>query len=214
MKTRGFDCIFIPGGGLLEDGSLPPWTVARLEKALEIQSQTEWIIPLSGGTVHKAPPLDPDRFPYFESRQAAAYLASAALDPGRILTETSSYDTIGNAYFSRVLFADPLGLARCCVITSQFHLARTRAAFQWVYSLRPVTAAYQLSFEGAPDRGLESDALEARRARESASLEKLGGKIQAITTLGEFQRWLYAEHGAYAVQEDKEDLTDAELQTY
>ena len=43
------DAIVIPGGGLLPDGSLPPWVVARFELAL-----AGWLgevfLPLSAGT--------------------------------------------------------------------------------------------------------------------------------------------------------------------
>ena len=199
---------------MLADGGLPPWTAARLEKALEREGDAKWILLLSGGTVHKPPPLDEAGFPVFESRQAAAFLAARGIDPGRILAETSSYDTIGNAYFSRVLFADPLGLARLLVITSRFHLARTRAAFEWVYALQPLRAEYQLSFEGVGDRGLPAGALGARQERERASLEKLQEKIERIKTMVDFQRWLYREHAAYAVGGESEGLSAEELGSY
>ena len=46
------DAIVIPGGGLLPDGSLPPWVVARFELAL-----AGWLgevfLPLSAGTTHR-----------------------------------------------------------------------------------------------------------------------------------------------------------------
>ena len=214
MKQKKVDCILIPGGGLLEDGSLPPWTVARLEKALEFEGSSQWLIPLSAGTVHKPPPLDKRGFPIFESRQAAEFLAKAGVDPGRILTETCSYDTIGNAYFARTLFVDPLSLARCLVITSAFHLPRTRAAFAWVFSLAPLGLTYSFSFESAPDLGLDPGALAARQAREGASLEKLQDTARRIKTLGDFQRWLYSEHAAYAVGGDSESLSTEELSSY
>lgn len=54
--------IIILGGGLLPDGSLPPHTLLRVERAVEIYHQLEGhvvIIPLSGGTPHKPNPLDP-----------------------------------------------------------------------------------------------------------------------------------------------------------
>ena len=214
MSERSYDGILIPGGGLTADGSLPPWTVARLERALALAGEAAWVIPLSAGTVHKPPPLNPEGFPLYESRQASAFLANRGLDPGRILAETCSYDTIGNAYFARVLFADPLGLARMLVITSEFHLARVEAAFAWVFSLAPAGPGYQLSFAGTPDRGLEPAALAARQARERASLETLRAKIPRINTLEEFQRWLYREHAAYAVGGKSEELSGEELASY
>lgn len=214
MINYKFDCIVIPGGGLLEDGSLPEWTRARLEKALAIQQKTEWIITLSGGTVHKPPPISQEGYPIFESRKAAEFLISSGLDPNRILTEISSYDTIGNAYFCRILFTDPMSLARCHIITSDFHMARTEAVFRWVYSLSPAQIAYELSFESAPDTGLSPPALKARRMRENLSLENLNQKIQKIRSVAVFQHWLYTEHAAYAVSGRKEQLTEDELNSY
>ena len=85
LSTPEFDCILIPGGGLLEDGNLPPWTITRLDLALKYRDQCRWFILLSGGTVHKPPPLSESGFPIFESRQAAEYLISAGLDPKQII---------------------------------------------------------------------------------------------------------------------------------
>ena len=214
MTTNKFDCIVIPGGGLLGDGSLPEWTRARLEKALAIHQHAELIITLSGGTVHKPPPIDGEGYPVFESRKAAEFLIESGIHPRRILTETSSYDTIGNAYFARVLFSDPMTLIRCHIITSDFHLPRTETIFRWVYSLAPARMEYKLSFEGSSDTGLSPSVLKARQTREKKSLENLGQKIQDIRSLAAFQCWLYTEHAAYAVSGLKEHLTEDELDSY
>ena len=214
MVNYKFDCVVIPGGGLLKDGSLPEWTLARLAKALAIQQKTEWIITLSGGTVHKPPPINREGYPIFESLKAAEFLIASGIDPKRILTETSSYDTIGNAYFARVLFSDPMSLARCHIITSDFHLPRTEAIFRWVYALAPARIPYELSFESTPNTGLSAPALKARRTRENLSLENLDQNIQNIRTLAVFQHWLYTEHAAYAVSGLKEQLTEDELTSY
>ena len=214
MDNIKFDCVVIPGGGLLEDGSLPEWTQARLERACAIQQKAEWIITLSGGTVHKPPPIDRDGYPIFESSKAAEFLMESGIHPRRILTETSSYDTLGNAYFARVLFSDPLSLVRCHIITSDFHLPRTEAIFRWVYSLTPARLEYELSFESTPDIGLPAPALKARRTRENLSLENLDQNIQNIRSLAGFQHWLYTEHTAYAVSGSKERLAEDELNSY
>ena len=132
-----FDSILIPGGGLLNDGSLPPWTVARLEHALSLKDVCRWFILLSGGTVHKPPPLDEGDFPYFESHEMAKFLVKSGLESARVLTEISSYDTIGNAYFSRLLFTEPLALKKLLIVTSEFHMPRTQAIFEWIFKLPP-----------------------------------------------------------------------------
>ena len=211
---KKYKCVFIPGGGLLPDGSLPPWTLARLDRALSLHSQARWIALLSGGTVHKPPPLTKEGFPIFEARAAAAYLASRGVDPRQLLTEISSYDTIGNAYYSRLLFAEPMALHKLLVITSEFHLPRTRMAFEWVYGLLPQTIEYQLDFESVPDQGLSPQALNARKTSEQISLEKLRMTQDTITTLASFQTWFYTEHSAYAVKKQPDKLSGDVLASY
>jgi uncharacterized SAM-binding protein YcdF (DUF218 family) len=106
-----YDAILIPGGGVREGGLLPSWVRRRLDRALELH-RGEFVIALNAGTPHRPPPLDGNGFPIFESVAAARYLISAGILQELILTETHSYDTIGNAYFSRVIHADPQRLRR------------------------------------------------------------------------------------------------------
>jgi len=147
---------------------------------------------LSGGTVHKPPPLNENGYPIFESRAAAEYLVQQGLDPAQLLTEISSYDTIGNAYFSRLLFAEPIKMQHLLVITSDFHLPRTQAVFEWIYGLTPLIVNCQLVFESVPDRGLHPKTLKARIAREKKSLEKMRETQLDITSLDAFQSWFYS----------------------
>ena len=208
------DCIFIPGGGLLPGGILPPWTMARLEHALSQKERTRWIAWLSGGTIHKPPLLNKDGFPIFESHAAANFLVSKGTNPHQILTEISSYDTIGNAYFSRLLFSDPLQFDRLLVITSEFHMPRTQVAFEWIYGLTPLPVEYQLIFQTVSDRGLSPQAFKARTAREKKSLEKMRITQTDITTLNAFHTWLYSEHSAYNASPHPGSLTGDVLESY
>ena len=70
------------------------------------------------------------------------YLINNGLNPEKVLTEICSYDTIGNAYFSRLLFAEPFNLSSLLVLTSEFHMPRTRAIFEWIYSLTPLPVQF------------------------------------------------------------------------
>ena len=216
MKDRNTDyqAAVVPGGGLHPDGSLPPWVQARLEEALKMHDQVQYFLLLSGGTVHKPPPRDEAGFPIFESHAAAEYLLDRGIPPSRLLTETSSYDTLGNAYFSRVIHAKPQSLQRLMVITSQFHLQRTRAAFQWIYRLEPLPFSFQLDYRSVPDRGIPPDSLRVRRQRERSSLEHLKKLCQKFTTLKEFHSWLFSQHGAYTRQETREEISDDLSLTY
>ena len=209
-----YDCIFIPGGGLLPDGKLPPWTLARLDRVVDFQNLTSWIAFLSGGTVHKPPPLSEEGYPIFESRTAAEYLMGKGITPKKLLTEISSYDTIGNAYFSRLLFSDPGQFKNILIVTSSFHMPRVKAAFRWIYSLKPQAADYQMYFEEVPDIGLSPQGLKGRVDREGKSLESMQNKIKKLTTIIDFQKWFYSEHDAYSVQGQPVQASGNVLESY
>jgi hypothetical protein len=211
-----YDAILVPGGGVREGGELPTWVRRRLDLAAELSGGC-YIITLSAGTVHRPPPLDNRGFPIFEAVAAAQYLVRAGVPANRVLTETCSYDTIGNAFFSRILHADPQGLRRLLIITSDFHLPRTEAAFTWVYRLTPTAASYELHFRDVADHDMDPSLLNARQERERKSLESLKSLTQRLTTLKDFHRWLFTEHSAYNSNADafsQRNLTDDLLRSY
>jgi uncharacterized SAM-binding protein YcdF (DUF218 family) len=51
------------------------------------------------------------------------------------LQEVSSFDTVGNAYFSLMIHVVPAGWRRLAVVTSDFHMPRSRALFADIYSM-------------------------------------------------------------------------------
>jgi len=201
------DAILIPGGGVREGGVLPPWVALRFDRAIE-RAGDALLIPLSAGTPHRPPPLDEGGFPITEARAGAEYLARRGVDPRRIALEESSYDTIGNAYFSRVVHAIPRGLRRILVITSEFHMPRTEAAFRWIYGLDG--QACELEFESTPNLGIEPDALRARVEKERAGLASLERLRASIGSMGELHAWLFAEHGVYRAQRAAQPTVDRE----
>lgn len=193
---QDYEAILIPGGGVREGGLLPSWVQRRLDRAVQLRGDA-YILTLSAGTPHRPPPLDNSGFPIFESVAAARYLIDASVPPERILTETHSYDTIGNAFFSRVIHVDPLGLRRLLVITSDFHLPRTRAVFKWIYSLEPKTLTYELEFESVPDSSMPPDLFVDRQQKERKSLDDFGVIANRIATMRGCHRWLFTAHDAY-----------------
>jgi DUF218 domain len=190
-----FDAVLIPGGGLTPSGELPPFVRARLDRALA--HSADFYIALSGGTTHLPPPLDSHGYPIFESATAARYLHERGVPRDRILIETSSHDTIGNAFFTRTIHTDPRGLCRLLLINSRFHMPRTEAIFRWVFGAAP-DRGYDLSFESTEDSGLSPEALEARAEKERTSLATVRNLASSITNLGGIHQWLFTAHGAYA----------------
>jgi hypothetical protein len=194
---KRYDAILIPGGGVRPGGVLPPWVAARFDRALAL-SGGGLFIPLSSGTPHRPPPLDGRGFPITEARAGAEHLVRHGVDPRRILIEESSWDTIGNAYFSRVIHVIPRGLERLLVITSEFHLPRAEAVFRWVYSLEGPGPAATLEFAGTPDAGIQAEALESRRAKERDRIAALEALRTGIATLAQLHEWLFSEHDSYS----------------
>ena len=208
-----YDVILVPGGGVRAGGEIPPWTRERLDHVFRV-SRDEPVITLSAGTVHRPPPLDKEGFAVFESLAAARYLISKGMDPRRNSTETSSYDTIGNAYFARLIHVDPANFKRILVITSNFHMPRTESIFRWVFSLNAGVHAYQLSFDSVPDRGITRDALRARQEKEKKSLAQFLKTQKKIHSLKELHQWLFKTHAAYSVSKTIRKARGEILETY
>jgi hypothetical protein len=212
-NKRSYDAVLIPGGGLTDAGELPPWVVNRLERALAYGS-ADFFITLSGGTCHKPPPLDERGFPRFESVVAARYLLDHGVAREKLLYETASYDTLGNAFFARTQHLEPRRLRSLLVITSGFHMARTRAMFAFVCGLTPHAVDFQLEFEAVPDVGLDPEVLAARNAREAASLESFLQRSKSVTNMAQLHHWLFAQHSAYSIDAGGEAPDPQALQSY
>lgn len=208
-----YDAILILGGGVKDNGELPPWVKSRLDHALKIHN-AEYIITLSAGTVYKRPPLDESGFPIFESVAAAQYLINHGVNPDVILTETSSYDTIGNAYFSRVIHVEPREFRRLLIITSEFHMARTRAIFQWMYSLDDQNRKYHLTFNAVEDVGIPADDLQARLDKEANSLKQFLKNTSTIHSLRNCHQWLFTKHAAYSLSVTSSQIASKAINTY
>ncbi len=163
-----YDAIVVLGGGsqrgpLCED--LPLWVRRRLElaaflfkkasssrdgddsgpvaAAAALSRSPPRLILLSAGTPHRPNWIDPaSGFPVLESTSQAEYLRTRhGIAPAAMWRESQSLDTIGNAYFLRTGFLDPARrgrFRRLAVITSAFHMPRTRAIFDWLLVVDPV----------------------------------------------------------------------------
>ncbi len=175
------------GGGLDSEGRLPPWVARRFDRAMEIAAGGK-IIALSAGSPHKASTA-------VESVVGAEYLLARGYPRESMLREASSYDTIGNAYFARVIHTDPAGFRKLCVITSDFHMPRTEAIFRWIFGAD--AAGYELTFE-ATASGLHEEPFRKRVAREQQSLDLLAPRFSELKTMNAIHKWLFSEHEIYS----------------
>ena len=214
MMDVKYDAILVLGGGVKKDGALPEWIIRRLNKAIEMYSGKEKIITLSAGTTHKPPVIKKNGFPLSEAEAAANFLIKKGISRENIWMEKMSLDTIGNAYFARMIHAEPAKLKKLAIITSKFHMPRTKAIFNWIFSLAPLQIEYDLDFIEADDKGIGTDLINIKKDREAVSLAKLDETKKGIRDLSQFHDWLYTKHSAYATDIKSPKLFGKILENY
>lgn len=98
-----------------------------------------------GGTTHKPKWINTAGYAVPEAVLMAQELRRQHNIPAQhIYAEGYSDDTLGNAFFARVMHVDPARWRSIIVITSAFQMPRTRAIYDWIFSLpshrRPLQA--------------------------------------------------------------------------
>lgn len=225
-SAGGYHAILIPAGGQGDAGP-PAHVLARLERAVAMYRMSAepkpYVITTAWGTPHKPCPKDAAGFERHEAADNARYLLERGVDASHLLEESVSLETVGNAYFTRVLHTDVRALRRLCVINNRFHMPRTRAVFGHVFRVPPregdPDAAYELDYVEVEDR-LSKDVLEVRLQKEAVATPKFapGGAWQAATpTLRDVHEWVHQENSAYAsarLGEERKPIDPALLKSY
>ncbi|KAH9582301.1 protein of unknown function DUF218 [Trypanosoma melophagium] len=181
-------------------------SILSAQHALQKKGQRPKLVLLSAGTTHKPNYINHAGWPIGESTSGALYLlkkckeaavemkkvsdekeeeATASLllrlAPHDIIRETSSLDTIGNAYFLRTVHADPAGWRRLHVVTSDFHLPRTRAVFEFIFACDK--AVYDITYEGVPSKQANREqemAVHGRSCREKNGLRAFYSVVRDV----------------------------------
>eukprot|EP00466_Bigelowiella_natans_P005825 jgi/Bigna1/89914/estExt_fgenesh1_pg.C_580022 len=239
------DAIVVLGGGRPKDVHNPPEFVknrcdiaAKIHKEAKKHGRNVYIVPISAGSAHAAMTLFENGMPLYESHASADYLVALpvvgvvggvvgvnkhGIDPKMILMETTSFDTIANAYFTRTQFADVMGWKCLWVVTSSFHAPRTRAIFDWIFGVnalpsegvqgdgnedREAAAAaaiasesatlprdrYSLTYIGTENVGLTEDEVRVRELREARSVKNVEMLAKEKRTLRDVLLFLMTDH--------------------
>lgn len=206
-----YDAVVIFGGGITEDGQPTPWAKVRLDTAIQLKNECKQYIVSTRYTCLKPPYISSlTSKPLEESAVYAKYLHEIGGIPyPNIYIENTSMDTIGNAYFTKILFTDILHLHTLLIITSDFHLRRVQLICDWIFSLSYPTK-YKLTYMGTDDSSIIDCLKELRKVKERERIISLKQLIPTITTLEEFHTWLYSQHTAYTsvAVADPFELTD------
>jgi uncharacterized SAM-binding protein YcdF (DUF218 family) len=92
------------------------------------------------------------------------------VDASRVIAETTSRDTVGDAVFTRRNLAARFGGSRVLVVTSRYHAARTLEIFTFVYG-----SSFHIDVVGAGD-----PATAAQLASEARSLDAFRATFSGV----------------------------------
>lgn len=193
-----YDILFILAGGLENSTVLKPWVINRLDTGVELfkTNNINYILCLGGGTNHKKSIIDDNGYNVFESTPMVQYLIKNGIDRKYLLREWSSYDTIGNAFFSLVNYAKLIKVKNIMIITSTFHIKRTQLIFDWIYGLDKENS-YNIKYISCDDSNISPKIIESRKKREEESIKNTKLIIKKINTLEKLFHWFFFEHSCY-----------------
>lgn len=190
-----FDVIIVLGGGNDNYGQPSNSTIKRLDKCIEFlkEKSAKYII-LSGGR-HNENRVS-------EAKAMADYLISKGLSK-EIFLEEEAKDTISNAYFTKINFLESRKLFKIAVITSDFHIPRTRYIFKKVLG-----DSFKISYISA-DSGLSKEVLARLKDKEKKKLSLLKKLIDGIKDGDDksIKKIIEDKHPAYTKHPE---LTDVE----
>ena len=203
-KAQQFDAILVLGGGVpLAPRKQLPFVAARCQAAAAVwraAATKPKILCLSAGTAHCPQLLDARGSVVFEATASAAELIDAGVDERDVFVETTSFDTIGNAFFARTDHCSLAGWKRLLIITSEFHMARSKAIFDWVFGATP-HEGFSIAYLATADESLSLDAVAARAKREAASATNVRETLApTYRTLAEVREFLVTKHDLYAAR--------------
>jgi uncharacterized SAM-binding protein YcdF (DUF218 family) len=142
-RTHAPDVILVLAGGVNSFGVPHETVLRRLRRAAEVyqsairtSGRAPAIVCNGGGTTHKPKWVNKAGYSVPEAVLMAQELQRQYGIPAEhIFAEGYSDDTLGNAFFARVMHVDPAGWNDITVITSAFQMARTRAIYDWIFNL-------------------------------------------------------------------------------
>lgn len=185
------DVIIILAGGINPDGSLSEIPKYRIDKGIELFKKGIAPYIIMSGSLGFQESYSP---PKTEAEAMKEYAISLGVPERNILIEEESKDTIGNAYFTKINFLEPRNWKDIVVVTSDYHIERTKYIFKKV--LGP---EYKIKFIEIPSRLSQSefDKKVRREQRVLFLLRQWMGPIEDGDDAG-IKKLLYTKHPGYA----------------
>lgn len=222
---RTLDAILVLGGGAPKSLEYPPlYTKERCDDAAQVvkerrtldhhlgllqrikakpgiheSTQDLPILCLSAGTAHVPQLMGQDGLPVWESTSSVAYLQEE-YNLSNLYVETTSYDTIGNAFYARTTHTDINEWRNLLIITSEFHMERTKAIFDWIFLSVEPKLGYQLTYLASQNSGLTDKDIRARKKKERESLQLVQKYATSQRTMKDVYWFLTHDHALYTAK--------------
>lgn len=188
------DAIIVLAGGINNDGSLPELPRKRVEKGVELYNKK--IAPKIIMTGKYGFWLDYTKEipPKSEAEVMKEFAESLGVPKENIILEETSKDTVGNAYFTKVDILEKNNWKNIAVVTSQFHMPRTKFIFDII--LGP---GYEIEYIPSDD-GLSEEERDNAMAREEKTIQVLKNTILNIEpgSNKEIKTLLFTKHPGYS----------------
>ncbi len=156
--------IVVLGGGVDENEKITKHSKLRYDVAIKLQNQYDYII-CSSYKTYKEKAKNQIKT---EALAGKEYLVENGVISEKILLEEKSMDTFSNAYYTRVLIEN-LGLKidKITIVTSKFHMQKTRILFDIVFPKNEFNINYIESENG----NIEKIALKNRMISEKELID-------------------------------------------
>lgn len=202
---NNYDFVVVLAGGINEENKdVYPWIKERLDLAINIYKKKQLkIICCGGGTYHKPPILNDEKFVISESQACSSYLIKNGVKPEDIYKEWASYDTIANGYFAFTNFIMQLNIKKFILITSKFHIERSKLIFDYFNKI--FDTGCDIKYIYSNDDTLDKNIFNERYKREINSAENLKKNV-LIRNKKDFINWFFTEHKAYNAVDYKENV--------
>lgn len=165
-----YDVIIVLAGGIQDDGSLPSSVKRRINRAKELfdKKLAPYIIMSGRWSAYREKHKQP---PETEAEAMRKYAQEIGLPAGVLLKEEKSNNTISNVQHTLEDFLIPNNWKKIIVVTSDFHINRTRFIFDSL-----LTNDFHVCYQAA--------------STDSNYWKRLLWKVKEITVLGKTKQLL------------------------
>jgi hypothetical protein len=161
-----YDAVIVLANLMDADGNLNDETRARVDAAIEVIETGQAPLLVTCGWAYR----DDSDIRIADAMRRYA-VERRHIDASRVVAETTSRDTVGDAVFTRRNLSATFGGPRILVATSRYHAARTLEIFTFVYG-----SSFHIDVVGAGD-----PATAAQLASEARSLDAFRATFSGVT---------------------------------